>query len=116
MNSSTFEQGDIVVVDFKFSDFEGSKLRPALVLSTGEYNAQSLDIIVLKITSAQAEGPFSPPLQQEDLEEGSLKKESVTRADFSLAVEKSLIKRRIAKAKPEYIIRIKGLTKKLYDL
>ncbi len=33
LNKSDIEQGDIVLVDFSYSDLKRSKLRPALVMS-----------------------------------------------------------------------------------
>ncbi len=45
-----FRRGDIVSIDFPFSDGSGSKLRPALVISNDTISATN-DVIVLMITS-----------------------------------------------------------------
>ncbi|MBI5037032.1 type II toxin-antitoxin system PemK/MazF family toxin [Candidatus Micrarchaeota archaeon] len=116
MSYSNFEQGDIVLLDFKFSDFEGSKLRPALVMSPGSYNISSADMIVLKVTSVRRGGVFELALAQSDLSEGVLKAASVVRVDFPLVVEKRLAGRKVGKAKEEFISRVKKLTAKLYAL
>ncbi|MEJ5251549.1 MAG: type II toxin-antitoxin system PemK/MazF family toxin [Chthonomonadetes bacterium] len=48
-----YEQGDIVLVDFPYSDASGSKQRPAIVLSTDEYHKNSEDVILVAITSKE---------------------------------------------------------------
>ena len=40
-----FEQRDIIIVPFPFSDLSGSKQRPVLILSTLEYNKHTEDLI-----------------------------------------------------------------------
>lgn len=45
-----FKRGDIVSVNFPFSDGSGSKLRPALILSNNSI-AGSGDVVVLMISS-----------------------------------------------------------------
>ncbi len=47
MNRTEIEQGDIVLIDFLYSDLKRSKLRPALVMSNSVYNSTSLDIVAL---------------------------------------------------------------------
>lgn len=46
-----YEAGDIVLVDFGFSEGTGSKKRPALVISTGGYHKSRAEAIVAAITS-----------------------------------------------------------------
>lgn len=46
-----YEQGDVVLVRFVFSDETGAKRRPAVVLSAGEYHQERQEAIVAAITS-----------------------------------------------------------------
>lgn len=46
------ERGDIVVVPFPFTDIAVAKRRPALALSTRQFNAQSAHTVLAMITSA----------------------------------------------------------------
>ena len=62
-----FSQGDIVVVELPFTDFSGSKRRPALVLNAVDLNR---DLIVAKITKTP--GKHRVPIFEEDMEEGEL--------------------------------------------
>ncbi len=55
-----FKQRDIVFVDFPFTDLSGSKLRPALIISTELVNDTG-DLICLQITSKEYnDGMFFP--------------------------------------------------------
>jgi len=47
---TAYSRGDIVLVPFDFSDRSGSKLRPAVVVSTDEYNDRSPDVLVASLT------------------------------------------------------------------
>ena len=47
----TYERGDVILVNFLFSDESGVKRRPALVLSTDEYHKGRQEVIVAGITS-----------------------------------------------------------------
>jgi mRNA interferase MazF len=50
-NSSRFSFGDVVLVPFPFTDQSGTKKRPAVVVSSGGYNASRRDIVIMAITS-----------------------------------------------------------------
>lgn len=47
----TYNSSDIVLVKFPFSSFLGEKNRPAVVISSNEFNSQSSDLTLLAITS-----------------------------------------------------------------
>ncbi|HLD58964.1 MAG TPA: type II toxin-antitoxin system PemK/MazF family toxin [archaeon] len=49
----SFEQGDIVIATLLFAEQVGAKRRPALVISSAEFNKKSEDLILLKITPRQ---------------------------------------------------------------
>jgi mRNA interferase MazF len=46
-----FKRGEIALVPFPFTDLSAVKRRPALVLSTDEYNSMTGDLIIAQITS-----------------------------------------------------------------
>lgn len=50
-NSSRFSFGDVVLVPFPFTDQSGSKRRPAVVVSSADYNASRRDVLIMAITS-----------------------------------------------------------------
>ena len=46
-----FRRGDVVLVPFPFADRLAEKQRPAVVVSTGGYQAASGDVIIAQLTS-----------------------------------------------------------------
>lgn len=43
--------GDVVLVPFPFTDQSGTKKRPAVIVSSSDYNANRRDLIIMAITS-----------------------------------------------------------------
>ncbi|MFA4906851.1 MAG: type II toxin-antitoxin system PemK/MazF family toxin [archaeon] len=115
-NSSSFEQGDIIVADLLYSEQVGVKRRPVLVISKGEYNKNSEDLIVLKITSAEKQTKFDVPLKQAELEAGSLRVESIIMVDFISTVQKSLVSEKIGRISEKKLEEVKKRMKELYAL
>jgi mRNA interferase MazF len=116
VSSSSFEAGDIVVLDFPYSDQHASKMRPAMIITPKKYNEREPDVIVLKITSAQTPRPYSVALSAEDLASGNLKKQSLVRADYPLVAEKTIIRAKIASATPALLNRVKLKMRELYEI
>ncbi|MEK7249474.1 MAG: type II toxin-antitoxin system PemK/MazF family toxin [Bacteroidota bacterium] len=50
---TTYSPGDSVLVPFPFTDLTTIKQRPAVVISSHEFNASHNDLIVVAITSQQ---------------------------------------------------------------
>jgi len=46
-----YKRGDIVLIPFPFADLTGTKIRPAVVVSTRSYEKESGDFTVAMITS-----------------------------------------------------------------
>jgi hypothetical protein len=44
--------GDVVLVPFPFTDQTGAKKRPAVIVSSADYQAQRRDLVIMAITSA----------------------------------------------------------------
>jgi len=63
-----FVKGDIVVINFPFSDLTGSKRRPALVIA----DLDGDDIILCQITTHLNSDRYAIPIGDEDFEEGKL--------------------------------------------
>jgi len=50
-NMTTYKFGDIILVPFPFTDQTISKKRPAVVVSSDEYNTGRADLIIMAVTS-----------------------------------------------------------------
>ena len=70
-----FVRGDIVVLDFPFSDLSQTKRRPALVIATLKGN----DLILCQITSQIRDDEYAIRLDQADFVSGGLNQSSQLR-------------------------------------
>lgn len=82
------KQGDIVLIEFPFSNLEERKLRPALVLSNNGYNRHK-NLVLAGVYGAKY--PLSIPLDNNDLIRKKLRKESFISLQNIFSAEKSLI-------------------------
>jgi len=48
---TNYKRGDIVLVDFDFSEKMGSKKRPTLIISSDNYHKSRQEVIIMAITS-----------------------------------------------------------------
>src|SRR3989344_3157149 len=88
-------QKEIVLLPYPFSDLEGKKVRPAVIVSNDKLNEKSDDCIAVPVTSVLKEEPYSIKINQEDLVSGKLIKSSRVRADKLFTVKKRLTIMRI---------------------
>lgn len=89
-----FVSGDVVIIDFPFSDFQHVKRRPALVLCV-----LHRDLLIAQITSRTHRDNCSIPLDTQDFLEGGLQFPSFIRADFLITCAQSLVRYKIGRVK-----------------
>lgn len=113
-----FNQGDVVLVNFPFTNGVGSKTRPALVISGLWYNRNRSDCILTAITSS-----IRLPIEQDqihvtgkEVQEAGLAKESVILAGVVFTIERSLIIRRLGRINRAMLNEVHNHLKNLYDL
>jgi len=104
-----FTKGNIVLVNFPYSDLSRAKYRPALVVADVEYG----DLLLAQITSKTFGDRNAVELTEEDFSEGGLMMVSYVRAGRLVTVESKLVKRQLgtiteAKRK-EVIVAIEGV-------
>ena len=92
-----FVKGDIIVIEFPYSDLKNVKRRPVLILKI----PKGEDVIVAQITGASYEKSVEINLKKEDFRQASLKRESYVRIDKIASIEKSLIKYKAGSLKQE---------------
>lgn len=92
-----FVRGDVVVIEFPYSDLKNVKRRPVLILKVPKGD----DVIVAQITGESYENSVEIPLNKEDFKQGSLKRESYIRIDKIASIEKYLVKYKAGSLKQE---------------
>ncbi len=102
-----FEQGDIVIIPFPFTDLSAVKQRPVLIISNREYNHSAEDIVVCGITSNLEEASFSVMVSNCDLSEGKIPVESRIKVDKLFTLKQSLIIKKVAHIKPDILKKVK---------
>jgi mRNA interferase MazF len=68
---------DIILIKFPCSNYEGSKVRPAIIISNDNYNDKSNDVIVCTVTTNLIPSDIKVFIKYSDLESGNLPRESV---------------------------------------
>jgi mRNA interferase MazF len=94
-----FSRGDMVLVSFPFTDLSAQKQRPALVISSTRFNAQSADVILLGITSQVAKEPAQSNynLTLDEQQTAGLPKPSMIRAAKVVTLNQGLIRKTIGR-------------------
>jgi mRNA interferase MazF len=94
-STTTYDRGQIVVVNIPFSDQSGAKLRPALVVSSERFHRALPDVIVVPVSSQlkyyQHPGAGDRPLHH--WKAVGLRYPSTARISNIVAVDKTLINR-----------------------
>jgi len=85
------QQKEIVLLPYPFSDLEGKKVRPAIIMSNNQFNRKSDDCIMVPLTTVIKNEPYLIIINQENLSSGKLLKQSRVRADKIFAIEKNLV-------------------------
>jgi mRNA interferase MazF len=86
-----FRQSEIVLLPYLFTDQEGSKVRPAIIVSNDRFNKASPGCILVPITSVIKNELCSIIINKEDVVSGSIPKQSRIRYDKLFAIDKNLI-------------------------
>ena len=75
------KQRDIILIPIPFTDLTSQKKRPAVIISSDNYNETHEDIVVAALTSNVESRDFTIMLTGDDMEEGTLKVTNMIRAD-----------------------------------
>ena len=61
-----YKQGDIVIVNFPFTDLSNSKVRPAVIISNDKINISG-DYLIVMISTQEIKGDFSVNISNIDV-------------------------------------------------
>lgn len=100
--------GEVVLVPFPFTDQFGAKRRPAVVVSSGDYNTARRDLVIMAITS-QVRYPlgFAEALVT-DWQAAGLVKPSVLKPVFT-TIEQDLVVRTMGSLSPTDLHTLRGV-------
>jgi len=85
-----FEFGDIILVPFPFTDQTTSKKRPAVVISSVNYNSERPDLIIMAVTSQIKPAEIIGEVIVQGWQEAGLLKPSAVKPVIT-TIEKSLV-------------------------
>jgi mRNA interferase MazF len=92
----SYERGDVVLLQFPFTTFVRRKQRPAVIVSTNDYNRAGDDVIAAAITSNLKVARRPGDYLLTNWREAGLIKESLVKSVL-FTVEKSLIVRKLGR-------------------
>ncbi len=95
----SFDQGDVVLVPFPFTDLTAIKQRPALVLSPERLNKVRADLVVAAITSQIPEplGEGEVLLSEADLQAAGLPKRSIVKLGKIFTIHQGLTRKKLGR-------------------
>lgn len=91
-----YNQREIILVPFPYSDLSSSKRRPVLVISNNNYNKNYPDILVIVITSNLFKDDYSVELQNNDLDVGVLPEQSIIKCHKLFTIDQSRVLKRFS--------------------
>jgi mRNA interferase MazF len=92
--TTNYRRGEILLVPFPFSDQSSVKQRPALVISSDDFQVRSPDLLIIAITS-QVGGSLKPgEFLIRDWQHAGLLKPSAVKAAIA-TIEVQLVRRRL---------------------
>jgi len=99
-STTRYKRGDIVLVPFPFTDLSSSKRRPALVISSDDFNGQMQDLVVAAITS-QLTNDRAVTVESSDCIDGTLPRTLVVKLAKIFTIHSALVIKRICALHPE---------------
>lgn len=115
------QRGDIVIVDYPYSDRTGSKVRPALVVQSDAYNQKLDDTIIALITRSQqrfvgAPTQFVIDITTSDGLQSGLRQTSVIQCENLVTLDQGLILRVIGSLPDSVMRQVSTCLKAVFDL
>ena len=91
-----YKSGDVILIPFPFTDFSTFKNRPALIISSTNFNRRSGDVFIAAISSnLRVRGRYDYKLNQKGQDTAGLPLPSVIKLGKILTIDQRLIRKRI---------------------
>ena len=94
---TNIEQRSIILIPFPYTDLSGAKKRPALVISSSDFNQKNEDVVCCLITSNLEGKQHAIIIDNKDMETGLLEFESKVKHYRIFTVNKKLVYRVLGK-------------------
>ena len=94
-----FRRGDVVLASIEFSNRTGTKWRPAVVVSSDAYNAESPDVVVASITGNRRAIAHPGDREIVEWQRAGLLRPSLAQTKLT-TVEASAVGRRLGRLQP----------------
>lgn len=91
-----YKFGDVILVPFPFTDQSDAKKRPAIVVSSQEYNKKLPDLILMAVTSQIKPASSFGEITITQWKQSGLVKPSITKPIFT-TIEKGLVLRKLGR-------------------
>ena len=112
ISKASLRVGEVVLVSFPFSNLQGQKVRPALVLAKAELD----DLILCQITSKPYTSKFTIRIGHDDFAKGSLPVVSYVRPNKLFTANSSIIKKTAGHLTPTAVKSILKSVRSLFIL
>ena len=112
-STTSFRQGDVLLVPYPFTDQSGSKQRPAVVLSSNVYNQVHPDVILAPVTSQVLRAPDEADVV--DWHSAGLLKPSVVKPILS-SFDARLVRRKLGALAVSDLAQVRALFARVLDL
>ena len=115
------QRGDVVMVDFPYSDRTGSKVRPAVVLQSDRWNNALEDIILAPVTSSgkrrvNADTQLLIAVSSPTNSGTGLRMDSIVQCENLITYDQALIVRKIGELSAEQMASIDACLKSVLGL
>ncbi|MCH2226470.1 MAG: type II toxin-antitoxin system PemK/MazF family toxin [Candidatus Caenarcaniphilales bacterium] len=107
-----YKFGDLVLVDFPFSSSIGHKKRPAVVISSNDFNNSQHDVIMMAITSKVSKLSAGEAIISEWQDSGLLKESALKSVIFT--IEKEFIYKQLGKLSENDLVTLKSCLSEIF--
>jgi len=90
-------RGDIIVLEFPFSDLQAYKRRPSLILKV----PKGEDVIICQMTASSQEKDVEILIRKNDFSRGGLRRDGYIRIDKITTIKKTRIKYKVGSLRQE---------------
>jgi mRNA-degrading endonuclease toxin of MazEF toxin-antitoxin module len=104
---TSFNTGDIILVPFPFTNQKTNKKRPAVVISSLDYNIERPDLIIMAVTSQIKPTPIIGEVLIQSWQDAGLLKPSVIKPVIT-TIEKKLVIQLMGKLKQNDLSSLQG--------